>query len=167
MEPGRFADAGGAECRCRRHSVPAYQGSDGRLAHRITHPRHKLDKVYWVQVENIPTEAALDKMRQGVEIKGERTRPARAELFSSQLDIFPRLPPVRYRQSVPTAWLQITLREGRKRQIRRMTAAVGYPTLRLIRTAIGPITLGDLLPGQWRDLTPIELQTLHHRLGLK
>ncbi|MCL4301856.1 MAG: pseudouridine synthase [Anaerolineae bacterium] len=138
--------------------------SDGWLAHRITQPKYKLKKIYLVQVENTPAEAALDQLRQGVVVQGERTRPAEVELLAAEPDIFPRPEPIRYRPTVPTAWLKIGLREGRKRQLRRMTAAVGHPTLRLIRVAIGPITLGQLTPGQWRDLTPVELKTLKQRL---
>lgn len=139
--------------------------SDGKLAHRITHPRYKLEKTYLVQVENIPSPAALERLRRGVLVKGEKTRPARAELLSEDPLIFPRVPPIRYRKMIPTAWLKISLREGRKRQVRRMTAAIGHPTLRLVRIAIGPITLGDLQPGQWRDLTPTELGQLHRSLN--
>ncbi|MBN1218813.1 MAG: pseudouridine synthase [Anaerolineae bacterium] len=138
--------------------------SNGKLAHRITHPRHKLNKVYLVQVENIPTEPALRQLRQGILVKGTSTRPASVELLAAAPDLFPRSRPIRYRQNIPTAWLEITLREGRKRQIRRMTAAVGHPTLRLVRVAIGPITLGSLLPGQWRDLTDDELKVLWQNL---
>jgi 23S rRNA pseudouridine2457 synthase len=134
--------------------------SDGKLAHRITHPRFKLEKVYLTQVENIPDEAALDQLRQGVVVKGKRTRPAKVRRLGQEPDIFPRSQPIRYRKNVPTSWLEIMLREGRKRQVRRMTAAVGHPTLRLIRVAIGPIMLGHLSPGQWRDLTGAELQSL-------
>lgn len=141
--------------------------SDGRLAHQITHPRYKLKKVYLVQVENIPTEAALEPLRRGVLVKGARTKPARVELLPAEPHIFPRSEPIRYRAHIPTAWLKITLQEGRKRQIRHMTAAVGYPTLRLIRIAIGPITLGNLQPGQWRDLTKKELTALRNSLDLK
>lgn len=138
--------------------------SDGKLAHRITHPRYKLEKTYLVQVENIPSAAALDRLRRGVLVKGKKTRPARAELLPEDPQMFERVPPIRYRKVIPTCWLKISLREGRKRQVRRMTAAVGHPTLRLVRIAIGPITLGNLQPGQWRDLTPTELSQLHHRL---
>lgn len=138
--------------------------SDGRLAHQVTHPRHKLKKVYLVQVENIPDEPALDRLRQGVEIKGQRTRPAQVQRLQAPPDLFPRSEPIRYRQNIPTAWLKITLQEGRKRQIRRMTAAVGHPTLRLIRIAIGPIELADLAPGRWRDLTGSELSALRASL---
>lgn len=134
--------------------------SDGRLAHRITHPKHKLKKIYLVQVENVPDELALNQLRRGVLVKGKRTRPAEVELLLNKPPIFPRSEPIRYRKSIPTAWLKIGLREGRKRQIRHMTAAVGYPTLRLIRIAIGPITLANLTPGQWRDLTGSELKAL-------
>jgi len=134
--------------------------SDGKLAHRITHPRYKLNKVYLVQVENIPDPAALDQLRRGVVVKGKRTRPAEVELLAEEPDLFPRSQPIRYRRNIPTTWLRVVLREGRKRQVRRMTAAVGYPTLRLIRVAIGPVALGNLLPGQWRDLQPAELAAL-------
>jgi 23S rRNA pseudouridine2457 synthase len=134
--------------------------SNGKLAHRITHPRHKLKKVYLAQVENIPTEAALTQLRQGVLVKGICTRPAEVVLLPEEPKLFPRSKPIRYRKNIPTAWLKITLQEGRKRQARRMTAAVGHPTLRLVRIAIGSITLGNLLPGQWRDLTDDELKAL-------
>ncbi len=139
--------------------------SDGQLAHRITHPKHKLPKLYWVQVENIPTETTLNQLRQGVLIQGQWTRPAEVKLLKGEPDIFPRAEPIRYRPTIPTAWLEIRLQEGRKRQIRRMTAAVGHPTLRLIRIAIGPLTLGTLTPGQWRDLTSAELKTLRQLLN--
>ena len=134
--------------------------SDGKLAHRITHPRYKLKKTYLVQVENIPNEASLAQLQQGVFIKDKKTRPAEVELLAHEPEIFPRSTPIRYRKTIPTAWLKMTLHEGRKRQIRQMTAAVGHPTLRLIRIAIGPITLNNLLPGQWRELTRAELQAL-------
>ena len=134
--------------------------SDGHLAHRITHPRYKLEKVYLAQVENIPDAIALDRLRRGVVVKGQRTRPAQAELLPDEPDLFPRPEPIRYRQNIPTAWLKITLREGRKRQVRKMTAAVGHPTLRLIRVAIGPLALDKLTPGQWRELTAAELKIL-------
>ncbi len=140
--------------------------SNGKLAHRITHPKHKLEKEYLVQVENIPDPQALEQLRQGVLVKDKKTLPAGVELLGGEPDLFPRSEPIRERKNIPTAWLKITLREGRKRQVRRMTAAIGYPTLRLVRIAIGPINLGDLQPGQWRDLTPAELSRLHHSLGL-
>lgn len=123
----------------------------GWLQHWITHPRHKLPKVYWVQVEGIPTPEALQQLAQGVMVKGERTRPARVR-FIEPPPVWPRNPPIRERKSVPTSWLEITLTEGRKRQVRHMTAAVGYPTLRLIRWAIGPWQLGTLQPGELREV---------------
>ncbi|HEY54266.1 MAG TPA: rRNA pseudouridine synthase [Caldilineae bacterium] len=138
---------------------------DGRLAHRITHPRWKLPKTYLVQVECVegpPDQSVLMQLRRGVIVKGQRTAPARAELLSRP----PDLPPRAVRDYHPTAWLRITLREGRKRQVRRMTAAVGFPTLRLVRVAIGPLQLGDLQPGAWRDLTERERQALFRAVGL-
>jgi 23S rRNA pseudouridine2457 synthase len=139
--------------------------NDGWLNHRLTHPRFDHPKTYLVQVERIPDEEALDALRRGVEIKGERTRPAEIELlgdgrWGQEAGIPPRSTPIRYRKNVPTAWLRIVLYEGRKRQIRHMTAAVGHPTLRLIRTAIGPVELGDLAVGAWRHLTEDELRQL-------
>ena len=119
------------------------------------------------QVENIPSPTALERLRRGVLVKGKKTRPARIELLPAAPPIFPRVPPIRYRKMIPTAWLKVSVREGRKRQVRRMTAAIGHPTLRLVRIAIGPITLGDLQPGQWRDLTPAELSQLHHSLNYR
>lgn len=134
--------------------------SDGVLAHHITDPRHKLPKVYWAQVERLPDEKALARLRQGVLLNGTRTRPAGARLFADAPELPERPVPIRFRKSVPTAWVEITLREGLNRQVRRMTAAVGYPTLRLVRVAIGPIALGDLKPGQWRDLTHGEIEQI-------
>jgi 23S rRNA pseudouridine2457 synthase len=134
--------------------------SDGALAHRITDPQHKLPKVYLAQVERLPNEEALEQLRQGVLLNGKRTRPAEVQLLSEAPDLPDRFVPIRFRKSVPTAWLQITLREGLNRQVRRMTAAVGYPTLRLIRIAIGPIGLGDLQPGHWREVTMQEMKQI-------
>jgi 23S rRNA pseudouridine2457 synthase len=141
--------------------------SDGKLAHRVTHPRYKLDKVYLAQVENIPNAAALQHLRRGVVVKGKKTKPAQAQLLANAPPLFPRSEPIRYRKTVPTAWLKITLREGKKRQVRRMTAAVGHPTLRLVRIAIGPITLDNLQPGDWRDLEGAELKKLRSSLGFR
>lgn len=141
--------------------------SDGQLAHRITHPKYKLTKIYWVQVENTPTETTLNQLRQGIVIQGQKTLPAGVKLLEADPEIFPRSEPIRYRPTIPTAWLEIRLKEGRKRQIRRMTAAVGHPTLRLIRIAIGPLTLASLTPGQWRDLTKAELKTLQQQLLIR
>lgn len=131
--------------------------SNGRLAHRITDPRHHLPKVYLVQVERVPDAAALAQLESGVVIAGVRTRPAQAKLLPTPPSLPERSTPIRFRKHVPTAWLELTLREGMNRQVRRMTAAVGHPTLRLVRVAIGPITLGDLQPGQWRELTAQEM----------
>lgn len=134
--------------------------SDGALAHVITDPRHKLPKVYWVQVERIPDDVALKKLRQGVLLKGIRTKPADVRLLPEEPKLPARSVPIRFRKSVPTVWLEITLREGLNRQVRRMTASVGHPTLRLMRVAIGPIALGDLQPGQWRDATDQEIELI-------
>ncbi len=134
--------------------------SDGPLAHRITDPKHKLPKVYLAQVERIPDTRALAQLRAGVFLSGKRTRPAEPRLLAEEPDVPPRPVPIRFRKSVPTAWLEMTLFEGMNRQVRRMTAAVGYPTLRLVRVAIGAIRLAGLAPGQWRDATPAELETL-------
>lgn len=136
---------------------------DGGMSHRITHPRYKLPKTYWVQVEGIPDEEALEALRRGVIVKGQRTAPADVELLSEPPALPPRSKPVT--PHGPTRWLSIVLREGKKRQVRRMTAAVGFPTLRLVRVAIGPLQLTGLAPGQWRDLTDEELLSLRKALG--
>jgi 23S rRNA pseudouridine2457 synthase len=130
---------------------------DGALQQRIAHPRFKLWKTYWVQVEGEPTEEALTRLRGGVELKDGVTRPARAALINEPADLWPRDPPIRYRARIPTSWLELAIAEGRNRQVRRMTAAVGFPTLRLVRRAIGPIGLDDLAPGQWRFEEPAPL----------
>ncbi|MBD8697410.1 pseudouridine synthase [Stenotrophomonas sp. CFBP 13718] len=124
---------------------------DGGLAHRLTDPRHKADKTYWVQVEGEPTDDQLDQLRRGVVLNDGPSLPASAVSIPTPA-LWPRDPPVRFRKSVPDAWLAVTLREGRNRQVRRMTAAVGLPTLRLVRAAIGPYRLDDLQPGQWRQV---------------
>ncbi|HMZ56558.1 MAG TPA: pseudouridine synthase [Nitrospira sp.] len=134
--------------------------SDGRLAHHVTDPRHHLPKIYLVQVERVPDAAALARLESGVVIAGTRTRPAQARLLEAPPCLPERPVPIRFRKHVPTAWLELTLREGMNRQVRRMTAAVGHPTLRLVRVAIGPITVGDLRPGHWRDLTAQEMAEL-------
>jgi len=134
--------------------------ADGGLAHRITDPAEKLPKVYLAQVERIPDEAALDMLRRGVRLGDKQTRPALVRLLP-QVPALPERPvPIRYRKNVPTAWLELTLREGMNRQVRRMTAAVGHPTLRLVRIAIGPITLDGLQAGQWRTLSPEEVAAI-------
>ena len=124
---------------------------DGALQAQISDPRHKMGKVYWAQVEGEITEAALQALASGVTLKDGRTRPARAKRLDS-VAVWPRTPPIRERRHIPTSWLELTLFEGRNRQVRRMTAAVGFPTLRLIRRSIGPWELGDLAPGELRML---------------
>ncbi|WP_296528649.1 pseudouridine synthase [Rhodoferax sp.] len=126
--------------------------NDGKLQARISDPRHKMEKTYWVQVEGVPDEAALQSLRQGVQLNDGPTRPARARAIPQPEALWDRDPPVRVRQSIATSWLELVISEGRNRQVRRMTAAVGYPTLRLIRAAIGPYTLQDLAPGTWRGI---------------
>ena len=125
--------------------------NDGRLQHRIAHPDTKLPKTYLAQVEGEVTEEALALLRSGVALKDGMTRPAKAKRIDPPDWLWPRDPPVRYRKSVPDSWVELILTEGRNRQVRRMTAAVGLPTLRLIRWKIGDWTLGGLQPGQWRD----------------
>ncbi|MEM1131284.1 MAG: pseudouridine synthase [Pseudomonadota bacterium] len=122
---------------------------DGRLQARITSPRARMEKTYWAQVEGAPDQAALERLRDGVTLKDGQTRPAKARIMNVPPDLWPRDPPIRFRKSVPDHWIEITLTEGRNRQVRRMTAAVGLPTLRLIRSRIGRWTLGDLSPGEW------------------
>ena len=141
--------------------------SDGALAHRITDPQHKLPKVYWVQVERVPAEGALNQLRRGVMLRGIRTRPAHVRILRQEPLLWERPVPIRVRRSVPTAWLEVVIHEGKNRQVRRMTAAVGHPTLRLIRVAIGAIRLDNLQPGQWRDASSAELRTLCHQPRLE
>lgn len=130
---------------------------DGKLQQRISDPVHKLAKTYWVQVEGTPDRKAMWALRRGVEIQGKKTLPAEARIMHEP-DIWPRNPPIRQRKNIPASWIELSIREGRNRQVRRMTAAVGHPTLRLIRYAIGPWTLGNgdsnelLLPGQWHEV---------------
>ncbi len=123
---------------------------DGKLQARIADPRFKMEKTYWVQVEGEPDEAALARLRCGVPLNDGPTRPARARLMAPPPNLWQREPPIRVRQSIATGWIELVISEGRNRQVRRMTAAVGFPTLRLIRAAIGPHTLGELAPGTWR-----------------
>ncbi len=125
--------------------------SDGKLQARIADPRFKMEKTYWVQVEGVPDDAALEALCRGVTLNDGPTLPARARAMVPPPDLWERVPPVRVRQSIPTAWIELVIREGRNRQVRRMTAAVGFPTLRLIRAAIGPYTLDGLAPGTWQE----------------
>ena len=127
---------------------------DGQLQARIADPRFKMEKTYWVQVDGVPDDAALQALRQGVQLNDGPTLPARARRMDPPPALWERAPPIRVRKDKPTAWIELTIREGRNRQVRRMTAAVGLPTLRLIRAAIGPYTLEGLPPAVWREQTP-------------
>lgn len=161
----QFTDADGRETLARYIPVPGVYPAgrldrdseglllltdDGQWQHRLSDPRHKMPKTYWVQVDGEPDEAALEKLRRGVLIDGERTRPAKAKRISPPA-LWPRDPPIRVRLQIPTTWLEVELTEGRNRQVRRMTAAVGHPTLRLVRYAIGDYTVEGLKPGDWRE----------------
>ena len=134
---------------------------DGWLQHRLTDPRYEHPKTYWVQVEGVPGDAALQQLRDGIQIWPDfRSRPARVERLDGEPALPPRDPPIRFRVSIPTSWLAITITEGRNRQVRRMTAAVGFPTLRLVRVAIGEIGIEGLTPGRWREPTGAEREYL-------
>lgn len=125
--------------------------ADGALQARIAHPRHKLVKTYWVQVEGVAKDEAIAALANGVALSDGPTAPAHARRIDAPASLWARVPPIRHRASIPTSWLEIALTEGRNRQVRRMTAAVGLPTLRLVRVAVGPWTLRGLAPGEWRD----------------
>lgn len=139
---------------------------DGTLQHKISHPKHKQAKTYWVQVEGIPDDNAIKALQSGVTLKDGPTRPAKVKMIDEP-PVWPRTPPVRYRAAIPTSWLEVTISEGRNRQVRRMTAAVGHPTLRLIRYAIGEWSLDSidngLQPGQWHKIetSPPTTQSKH------
>ncbi len=133
---------------------------DGPLQHRLTDPKFEHPRTYWIQVEGIPDASALRHLEAGVTIQDYRTKPAKARLLGQEPALPPRNPPIRVRKNIPAAWMEITLTEGRNRQVRRMTAAVGYPTLRLVRVRIGPLSLEGLQPGQWRHLTAAEVKRL-------
>jgi 23S rRNA pseudouridine2457 synthase len=126
--------------------------NDGRLQARIADPRFKMEKTYWVQVEGTPATEALEALRRGVQLNDGMTLPARAEEMPEPAGLWQREPPIRVRAAKPTSWLSLSIREGRNRQVRRMTAAVGLPTLRLVRAAVGPYALQGTRPGQWREL---------------
>ena len=142
--------------------------NQGRLQHLLCDPQFAHPRTYWVQVEQIPDENALNRLRKGVTIQNYQTRPAQVDLLPDEPLLPPRFPPNRYRQSIPTSWLEMTLTEGKNRQVRRMTAAVGFPTLRLVRVGLGlkqgknrlSLSLEGLQPGQWRELTDRERQSL-------
>ena len=121
---------------------------DGSLQHQISHPAHKMAKTYWVQVEGKPENRAIKSLRDGIQLKDGKTLPAKAQILPEP-KLWPRDPPIRYRANIPTTWLELTIQEGRNRQVRRMTAAIGHPTLRLVRSSIGPWSLEKLEPGQW------------------
>ncbi len=125
---------------------------DGKLQARIADPKHKLEKTYWAQVEGLPEEAALDRLRAGIALSDFTAQPAKVRVIDEPACLWQRDPPIRYRAAIPTAWLEIRIREGKNRQVRRMTAAIGYPTLRLIRAAIGATSLAGLALGQWRQI---------------
>ncbi|MEP0861820.1 MAG: rRNA large subunit pseudouridine synthase E [Ignavibacterium sp.] len=125
---------------------------DGKLQHIISDPKHKLPKTYWVQIEGTPTKDALEKLRKGVLLKDGITKPAKVRLINEP-NIWERIPPIRFRKNIPTSWIELTITEGRNRQVRRMTAAVGCPTLRLIRYSIGKWNLGNLKVGEYRIVT--------------
>lgn len=129
---------------------------DGALQHRISDPRHKWAKTYWVQVEGQPDAAALARFQCSIDLGDFKTQPAKVQLIDEPPGLWPRTPPIRVRKAIPTSWLEITITEGKNRQVRRMTAKVGYPTLRLIRARIGEYALDGLAPGAWREmLTPL------------
>ena len=125
---------------------------DGQLVQKITHPRFTLQKTYWAQLEGEITGDALEQLRSGVMLKDGKTRPAKATLIDEPTGLWPRDPPIRYRASIPTTWLELSISEGRNRQVRRMTAAVNFPTLRLVRARVGDWSLGELKPGEWVEV---------------
>src|SRR5215475_4955138 len=124
---------------------------DGALQARISSPRFKLPKVYWAQVEGAPADEAIAPLRKGVDLGDFVTQPAGARLIPEPADLWPRDPPIRYRAKIPTAWIELTLREGKNRQVRRMTAHVGFPTLRLVRAAVGRVSVKEIPLGEWRE----------------
>ncbi|MDO6390320.1 pseudouridine synthase [Pontibacter sp. BT731] len=133
---------------------------DKALQHRLSDPKFKIEKTYWVQVDGIPTAEALEELRRGVMIKNTKTAPAKTCLLEEAPQVWERSKPIRFRKDIPTSWVEIRISQGMNRQVRRMTAAVGFPTLRLIRPAIGPLSLGELQPGEYRELTAEEIAEL-------
>jgi 23S rRNA pseudouridine2457 synthase len=134
----------------------------GQLQHRMSHPMFGHERTYSVQVERIPDELAVKQLQVGVEIQDYRTKPAKVRLLTEEPQVPERNPPIRFRKNIPTAWIEMILTEGKNRQVRKMTAKVGFPTLRLIRVAIAHLQLNSLQPGEWRDLTADELKLLHN-----
>ncbi|MEQ1661493.1 MAG: pseudouridine synthase [Thiobacillus sp.] len=124
---------------------------DGKLQSRIADPKHKLPKTYWAQIEGAPDDAALEPLRHGVDLGDFVTSPARVRCIDEPTGLWPRNPPIRYRAAIPTSWIELVIAEGKNRQVRRMTAKIGFPTLRLIRAAVGDWTLGALQPGEWKE----------------
>lgn len=133
---------------------------DKTLQHRLSDPQFMVEKTYWAQVEGMPADEALTRLRLGVRIKETKTSPAKVRILEEEPQVWERSTPIRFRANIPTTWVEIKIAQGMNRQVRRMTAAVGYPTLRLIRPAIGPLNLGDLQPGEYRELTPEEITQL-------
>ena len=133
---------------------------DNQLQHCLSDPRFKVPKTYWAQVEGLVSEAALQRLRQGVQIKEGLTAPGEAAEMPEPVHLWPRTPGIRYRASIPTSWLEIKISQGMNRQVRKMCAAVGLPCLRLVRAALAGLSLGGLQPGEWRDLTPAEVASL-------
>jgi 23S rRNA pseudouridine2457 synthase len=139
--------------------------ADGRWQAAIADPRHEMEKGYWVQVEGTPGEPALEAFRRGLQLSDGPTLPASVRVIPEPLGLWPRDPPIRFRREIPTAWLEVGLREGRNRQVRRMTANIGLPTLRLVRFRVGPWNLDDLAPGEWREASATTLHTLRNRVS--
>ena len=133
---------------------------DGALQARISHPKYKLAKTYWAQVEGTATEEAAVQLRNGVDLGDFVTQPADAKLIEEPANLWARNPPIRYRAKIPTSWIELTIREGKNRQVRRMTAKVGFPTLRLIRAAIGSARVDRIPHGEWREIAPADLHTV-------
>ena len=138
---------------------------DQLLQHRLSDPKFKVPKTYWAQVEGLIADDTLEPLRRGVPIKDGRCDPARTTAIAEPAQLWTRTPPIRYRASIPTSWLEITISQGMNRQVRKMCATVNRPCLRLVRAALGELTLGNLQPGQWRDLTPAEVTALRQLSG--